>query len=61
MGASHRSGHMHTFDHLLNWTLKTGSHPFPGPNGGTCINEDASVLLAPHLRVRDVAQRHVLR
>jgi hypothetical protein len=34
---------MHTFDHLLNWTLKAGSHPFPGPDGGTCINEAALV------------------
>ena len=30
---------MDTFDHLLNWTLKKGSHPFPGQDGGTCINE----------------------
>src|SRR3712207_4645436 len=34
---------MHTFDHLLNWELKAGSHPFPGPDGGTCINEAALV------------------
>ncbi len=34
---------MDTFDHLLNWTLKRGSHPFPGPDGGTCINEAALV------------------
>src|SRR3712207_4130182 len=34
---------MHTFDHLLNWTLKKGSHPFPGKDGGTCINEAALV------------------
>ena len=34
---------MHTFDHLLNWTLKRGSHLFPGPDGGTCINEAALV------------------
>jgi hypothetical protein len=34
---------MDTFDHLLNWKLKTGSHPFPGPDGGTCINEAALV------------------
>ena len=43
MGASHRGGHMHTFDHLLNWRLKVGSHPFPSPDGGTCINEAALV------------------
>jgi hypothetical protein len=34
---------MDSFDHLLNWTLKAGSHPFPGPDGGTCINEAALV------------------
>jgi len=34
---------MDTFDHLLNWQLKRGSHPFPGPDGGTCINEAALV------------------
>ena len=34
---------MEGFDHLLNWTLKAGSHPFPGQEGGTCINEAALV------------------
>ena len=34
-------GTMDGFDHILNWTLKVGSHPFPGPDGGTCINEAA--------------------
>ncbi len=34
---------MEGFDHILNWTLKQGSHPFPGPDGGTCINEAALV------------------
>jgi hypothetical protein len=34
---------MDTFDYLLNWKLKVGSHRFPGPNGGTCINEAALV------------------
>ncbi len=34
---------METFDHLLNWKLKAGSHRFPGPDGGTCINEAALV------------------
>src|SRR5215217_2896625 len=34
---------MHNFDHLLNWKLKQGSHPFPGKDGGTCINEAALV------------------
>jgi hypothetical protein len=31
------------FDHILNWTLKIGSHQFPGQDGGTCINEAAIV------------------
>ena len=34
---------MEGFDHLLHWTLKAGSHPFPGKDGGTCINEAALV------------------
>ncbi len=34
---------MGTFDHLLNWRLKRGSHEFSGPDGGTCINEAALV------------------
>jgi hypothetical protein len=34
---------MDTFDQILNWKLKAGSHPFPGPDGGTCINEAALV------------------
>lgn len=31
------------FEHIINWTLQKGSHPFPGPDGGTCINEAALV------------------
>ena len=34
---------MEGFDHILNWKLKKGSHQFPGPEGGTCINEAALV------------------
>ena len=34
---------MGDFDHILNWRLKEGSHPFPGKDGGTCINEAAIV------------------
>ena len=34
---------MKGFDHILNWKLKAGSHRFPGPDGGTCINEAALV------------------
>jgi hypothetical protein len=36
-------GTMDSFDHILNWKLKAGSHPFPGQDGGTCINEAAIV------------------
>ncbi|AWN43650.1 hypothetical protein [Methylobacterium durans] len=44
---------MTDFDHLLNWTLKRGSHPFPGPDGGTCINEAALVACGfPYRPVR---------
>src|SRR5919206_4037681 len=38
-----RMATMEGFDHILNWKLKAGSHPFPGPDGGTCINEAALV------------------
>ncbi|WP_132255011.1 hypothetical protein [Methylobacterium segetis] len=31
------------FEHILNWRLLPGSHAFPGPDGGTCINEAAVV------------------
>ena len=31
------------FDNILNWKLLKGSHGFPGPDGGTCINEAAIV------------------
>jgi hypothetical protein len=34
---------MDSFDHILNWKLTQGSHPFPGKDGGTCINEAAIV------------------
>lgn len=34
---------MEGFEHILNWKLKQGSHPFPGKDGGTCINEAAIV------------------
>src|SRR5918995_1308260 len=34
---------MEAFDTILNWKLQRGSHPFPGPDGGTCINEAAIV------------------
>ena len=31
------------FNAMLNWKLLKGSHDFPGPSGGTCINEAAIV------------------
>jgi hypothetical protein len=34
---------MEAFDKILNWKLQRGSHTFPGPDGGTCINEAAIV------------------
>jgi hypothetical protein len=34
---------MNKLHELLNWELKAGSHEFPGPDGGTCINEAAIV------------------
>ena len=46
------------FDHILNWTLKVGSHVFPGEDGGTCINEAAIVAAGfpyqPVRRVKDM-------
>jgi hypothetical protein len=43
---------MSDFDHILNWNLLRGSHAFPGPDGGTCINEAA--ILAAGFRYRPV-------
>ncbi|HLL28717.1 MAG TPA: hypothetical protein VKT73_13835 [Xanthobacteraceae bacterium] len=37
----------HDFDRMLNWRLLRGSHVFPGPDGGTCINE-AAIIAAGH-------------
>jgi hypothetical protein len=46
---------MDTFDHILNWKLKQGSHTFPGQDGGTCINEAAVVAAGfPYRPVRSV-------
>src|SRR3712207_1794934 len=48
---------MDTFDHLLNWKLKRGSHEFPGPDGGTCINEAALVAAGfPYKPIEHVSQ-----
>jgi hypothetical protein len=46
---------MDTFDQILNWKLKRGSHVFPGQDGGTCINEAATVAAGfPYRPVRSV-------
>ncbi|WP_188312069.1 hypothetical protein [Salinarimonas soli] len=45
---------MQGFDHVLNWKLKQGSHPFPGKDGGTCINEAA--LVAEGFEYRPIRQ-----
>lgn len=31
-------------ENLLQWKLLRGSHDFPGPDGGTCVNEAAAVV-----------------
>lgn len=36
---------MQEFSHIFDWKLLKGSHPFPGPDGGTCITE-AAILAA---------------
>lgn len=41
------------FDHIINWELRAGSHEFPGPHGGTCINEAA--IVAAGFEYREVA------
>ena len=46
---------MDSFDYILNWRLKQGSHTFPGKDGGTCINEAAIVAAGfPYQPVRTV-------
>jgi hypothetical protein len=40
---SFRSGAPADFERMLEWKLLRGSHEFPGPHGGTCINEAAIV------------------
>src|SRR4051795_1065614 len=51
---------MDHFDHILNWKLRAGSHPFPGKDGGTCINEAAIVAAGfeyqPVHRIEDMPQ-----
>jgi hypothetical protein len=40
---------------MLNWRLLSGSHDFPGPEGGTCINEAAIVAAGFEYRKVDGA------
>jgi hypothetical protein len=43
------------FDKILNWKLLRGSHYFPGPDGGTCVNEAALVAAGhPYRAVRSI-------
>ena len=43
---------MSDFSHILNWKLLPGAHEFPGPDGGTCINEAAILACGfPYQRV----------
>ena len=39
---------------ILNWKLLQGSHKFPGPEGGTCINEAA--IVASGFKYRSVSK-----
>lgn len=42
-----RTGAAAEFQRMLGWKLLRGSHEFPGPDGGTCINE-AAIVAAGH-------------
>lgn len=46
------------FQRMLDWKLLRGSHEFPGPDGGTCVNEAALVAAGypyrPIYRVKDL-------
>jgi hypothetical protein len=43
--------------HILDWKLKPGSHAFPGPHGGTCINEAALIAAGfEYWRIHSVDQ-----
>lgn len=45
---------MNQFDSMLQWKLKLGSHRFPGPDGGTCVNEAA--IIAAGFEYRSVTE-----
>ena len=40
---SRRAGPAAELKRMLEWKLLRGSHEFPGPRGGTCVNEAAIV------------------
>lgn len=43
------------FGPMLNWKILRGSHEFPGPDGGTCVNEAAIVAAGyPYTPVRRI-------
>src|SRR4029453_217345 len=43
------------FGRLLNWKILRGSHEFPGPDGGTCVNEAGIVAAGfPYTPVRRI-------
>ncbi len=43
------------FNAMLNWKLLRGSHEFPGPDGGTCVNEAAIVAAGyPYKSVQSI-------
>jgi len=43
------------FERMLNWKILRGSHEFPGPDGGTCVNEAAIVAAGfPYQPVRRI-------
>ena len=44
------------FDNILKWKLLDGSHKFPGPDGGTCINEAA--IVAAGFKYRRISDAH---
>jgi hypothetical protein len=40
---------------MLNWKILRGSHEFPGPDGGTCVNEAAIIAAGyPYTPVRRI-------
>lgn len=42
---------------MENWKLLSGSHTFPGPEGGTCINEAAIVAAGfPYREVNSASE-----